>query len=121
MNEGEELPNVLANMSHTRIRLKDMGGDFPNESYQDTILRVLPKANDSVRQISQQSHKDIILRALPKANGFTHQTSQRDRVLSLTESRTTSKDVRRRVFVEVVGAVYTGMWRSEAGSVRQYP
>lgn len=66
MRPGADPADFFSRMDETRLRLKDMGEIFPDESYEDLLLRALPKEYDFVRQ-----------------------TSHRDRSFGLAEIRTT--------------------------------
>ena len=53
MKSGEDPTDFFAKLDEQRLRLADMGETLTNESYEDIILRALPKDYDFVRQ---QSH-----------------------------------------------------------------
>ena len=53
MKSGEDPIDFLAKLDEQRLRLADMGETLTDESYEDIILRALPKEYDFVRQ---QSH-----------------------------------------------------------------
>lgn len=55
MAPGEYPTDFFARMHENRLRLQDKGETFPDESYQEIILRVLPKDCDFLRQ---QSYRD---------------------------------------------------------------
>ena len=53
MKSGEDPIDFFANLDEQRLRLADMGETLTDESYEDIILRALPKEYDFIRQ---QSH-----------------------------------------------------------------
>ena len=53
MKSGEDPIDFFAKLDEQRLRLADMGETLTYESYEDIILRALPKEYDFVRQ---QSH-----------------------------------------------------------------
>ena len=56
MQSGEDPADFFSRMDETRLRLKDMGEIFPDESYEDLIMRALPKEYDFVRQTCHRDH-----------------------------------------------------------------
>ena len=55
MESGEDPEDFLSKMDDLRLRLRDMGEEITDESYEDVILQALPKKYDFVRQTS---HRD---------------------------------------------------------------
>ena len=93
MKPGEDPADFFAKMDDTRLRLEDMRETFPDESYEDLLLRALTKDCEFVRQ-----------------------TSHRDRTFGLAEIRTTATN-----FAEVVDTVRLGSWCGDSGWVRRCP
>ena len=56
MKSGEDPIDFFAKLNEQRLRLADMGETLTNESYEDIILRALPKEYDFVRQQSHMNH-----------------------------------------------------------------
>ncbi|CAM9720529.1 unnamed protein product, partial [Sphacelaria rigidula] len=55
MKSGEDPSDFFSKMDDLRARLRDMGENFPDESFEDVLLRALPKEYNFVRQTS---HRD---------------------------------------------------------------
>ena len=55
MESGEDPADFLSKMDDLRLRLRDMGEEITDESYEVVILQALPKEYDFVRQTS---HRD---------------------------------------------------------------
>ena len=57
MKSGEDPLDFFAKLDEQRLRLADMGETLTDESYEDIILRALPKEYDFVRQQSHMNRK----------------------------------------------------------------